>query len=50
MKYAVMMNSGAMIYLPIFIKIGFAIQNLIGGYTDTDTHMPTFIFLTKKVG
>jgi hypothetical protein len=31
MKYAVEMGSGAMIYIPIFLKIGSGIQNLIGG-------------------
>jgi hypothetical protein len=29
--YAVEMGSGAMIYIPSFINIGSAIQNLIGG-------------------
>jgi hypothetical protein len=36
MKYAVEMGSGAMIYIPSFIKIGSGIQNLIGG--DSQTH------------
>jgi hypothetical protein len=31
MKYAVEMGSGAVIYVPIFIKIGSGIQKLIGG-------------------
>jgi hypothetical protein len=31
MKYAVEMDSGAMIYIPSFVKIGSAIQKLIGG-------------------
>jgi hypothetical protein len=31
MKYAVHMGSGAMIYIPSFIKIGSGIQKLIGG-------------------
>jgi hypothetical protein len=31
MKYAVEMGSGAMIYIPSFIKIGSDIQKLIGG-------------------
>jgi hypothetical protein len=31
MKYAVEMGSGAMIYIPSLIKIGSAIQKLIGG-------------------
>jgi hypothetical protein len=35
MKYAVEMGSGAMIYIPCFIKMGSAVQKLIGGYTDT---------------
>jgi hypothetical protein len=36
MKYAVEMGSGAMIYTPSFIWIGWAIQNLIGEvYTDS---------------
>jgi hypothetical protein len=30
MKYAIEMGSGAMIYIPSFIKIGSGIQNLIG--------------------
>jgi hypothetical protein len=30
MKYAVEMGSGAMIYIPSFIKIGSDIQKLIG--------------------
>jgi hypothetical protein len=30
MKHAVEMRSGAMIYIPSFIKIGSAIQKLIG--------------------
>jgi hypothetical protein len=32
MKYAVEMGSGAMTYIPSFIKIGPAIQKLIGGF------------------
>jgi uncharacterized transporter YbjL len=37
MKYAAEMNSGAMTYTPGFIKIGSAIQKLLGagGYTDS---------------
>jgi hypothetical protein len=37
MKHAVEMGSGAMIYLPSFIKIGSGIQKLMGGLTDTQT-------------
>jgi hypothetical protein len=38
MKYAVEMGSGAMIYIPSFIKIGSALQKLMGGGGDTQTH------------
>jgi hypothetical protein len=34
MKYAVESGSGAIIYIPSFIKIGPDIRKLIGGYTD----------------
>jgi hypothetical protein len=49
MKYDVEMGSGAMKYIPSFIKIGSGIQKLIEwGFTDTQTewrlHKPTFIF------
>jgi hypothetical protein len=37
MKYAAERDSGAMIYIPSFIKIGSGIQKLMegGGYTDS---------------
>jgi hypothetical protein len=36
MQYAAEMGSGAIIYIPSFIKIGSAIQKLMGeGYTDS---------------
>jgi hypothetical protein len=35
MKYTCEMGSGAMTYIPSFIKIGSGIQKLIGGLTDT---------------
>jgi hypothetical protein len=38
MKYAVEMGSGAMIYIPSFIKIGSDIQKLKRWDTHTDTH------------
>jgi hypothetical protein len=39
MKYAVEMGSGAMIYIPSFIKIGSGSQKIIGrGYTDAQTN------------
>jgi hypothetical protein len=37
MKYAVEMGSGAMIYIPSFIKIGSGIQKLMGR-GDSQTH------------
>jgi hypothetical protein len=58
MKYAVDMGSGAMIQTSSLIKIGLAIQKLIGGgggYTDThtehDDHISLlFFFKTRKGG
>jgi hypothetical protein len=35
MNYAVQMGSGAMIYIPGFIKIASSIEKLIWGYTDS---------------
>jgi hypothetical protein len=35
MKYAVEMGSGALIYIPGFIRIGLGVQKLIEGDTDT---------------
>jgi hypothetical protein len=35
MEYAVVMGSGATIYIPSFIKIGSGIPKLIGRYTDS---------------
>jgi hypothetical protein len=37
MKYAVEIGSGAMIYIPIFLKIGSGVQRLIG-VTHKHTH------------
>jgi hypothetical protein len=37
MKYAVEMGSGVMICILSFIEIGYGIQKLIGGFTDTQT-------------
>jgi hypothetical protein len=39
MKHAVEMGSGAMIYIPSFIKNGSGIQNLIGRNTQTHRHI-----------
>jgi hypothetical protein len=41
MKYAVEMGSGAVIYVPSFIKIDSGIQTLMGGYIHTHTHIRT---------
>jgi hypothetical protein len=35
MKYAADMGSGAMVYIPSFLKIGSGIQKLMGGNTQT---------------
>jgi hypothetical protein len=55
MKYAVEMGSGAIIYIPSFIKIGSAVQNLKPG--DTQIHREhgnrisrLLFFNTRKVG
>jgi hypothetical protein len=55
MKYAVGIGSGAMIYVPIFIKISSGIQNLINGDTHTYTHTHRqqsllYFFEIKKIG
>jgi hypothetical protein len=47
MKYAVEMGSGAMIYIPSFIKIGSGTRKLTRGthrHTAWGSHKPTFIF------
>jgi hypothetical protein len=48
MKYATEMGSGALIYIPSFIKSGSAIQKLMGEYKDTQTalwlYKPTYNF------
>jgi hypothetical protein len=38
---AVEMGSGAVIYVPRFMKIGSGVEKLIRGYTDTHTHTRT---------
>jgi hypothetical protein len=45
MKYAVQMVSGAMIYIPCFIKIGSGIQKLIWGYTQAYRQYDDLIIL-----
>jgi hypothetical protein len=52
MKYAVEMSSGAMMYIPSFIKTGLGIQKLIGKWgihrhTGWRSHKPCFIFSNK---
>jgi hypothetical protein len=39
MKYSFEMGSGTLICIPSFIKIGSAIQKLIGGDTQTDRQL-----------
>jgi hypothetical protein len=36
MRYTVEIASDGMIYIPIFVKIGSVVQNLIGGDIHTD--------------
>jgi hypothetical protein len=38
MKYSVEMGSGAMIYIPSFIKIDSGIENLVWGGRDSQKH------------
>jgi hypothetical protein len=51
MKYATEMGSGAMIYIPSFIKTSSGIHKLIGRDTQTArrSHKPTFIFQNKEI-
>jgi hypothetical protein len=39
MKYGVEIGSGAMICMPVFIKISAGIQKLINGYTWTHSNL-----------
>jgi hypothetical protein len=53
MNYAFKMGSGAMIYIPSFIKIVSGIQKLIGGihrHTDGDLISLLLFFKIRKVG
>jgi hypothetical protein len=51
-EYAVEMGSGAMIYIPSFIKFGSGVQKLMGGggYTDTQDgdRIRLVLFLENK--
>jgi hypothetical protein len=48
MKYAVEMDSGAMMCIPSFVKIGSGIQKMMG---DTQTHrMKSVYSYLRKVG
>jgi hypothetical protein len=48
MKYAVEIGSGAMIYIPNFIKIGSGIEKFVRG--DSQTHMEITQIYFRKVG
>jgi hypothetical protein len=51
MKYAVEMDSGAMIYIPSFVKIGLRIQKLIRGIHRHRQHgycISLLLFLQNK--
>jgi hypothetical protein len=49
MKYAVKMGSGAMIFIPGFIKIASGIQNLIRGiYRQHNVLISQFLFFQTK--
>jgi hypothetical protein len=53
MKYAVDMGSGAVVYIPSFMKIGSAVHKLMGVVTQTAgrSHKHTLIFFkNRKVG
>jgi hypothetical protein len=47
--YAVEMGSGAVIYVPSFIKIGSGIQKLMGGYTDTHRQQRDLMSLLYEI-
>jgi hypothetical protein len=54
-KYAVEIGSGAMMYIPSFIKTHLGIQNFIGGNTPThrqhrDSIAYFLLFKAKKLG
>jgi hypothetical protein len=48
MKYAVEMDSGAMIYIPSFIKIGSGIQNLTGGTNKQQGDLISLLLFISK--
>jgi hypothetical protein len=47
MIYAVEMGSGAMTYIPSFMKIGSGIQNLTGRDSQTDSMEIALVYFTK---
>jgi hypothetical protein len=56
-EYAVEIGPGAMIHIPLFIKIGSGVQKLVGIYTETHRQqvnlislLLVFFFKIKKVG
>jgi hypothetical protein len=48
MKYTVEMSSGAMMYIPRFIKIGSGIQTLIWGETQRGDLISLLVFFQNK--
>jgi hypothetical protein len=50
MNYAVKMDSGALIYIPSFIKTDSPIQKLIGGDTHKGAQAYFYFFKITKVG
>jgi hypothetical protein len=52
MKYAIEVGSGAMIFIPSFIKTGSAIEKLTGGNTDPQHGdcMSLLLFFKNKEG
>jgi hypothetical protein len=48
MKHAVEMGLGSMIYIPNFIKIGSAIQKLIGGITQEQRSLSLILFFSEQ--